>query len=127
MRNPVILDVNPDPEALHWEDDWLGRQDVDVVTCEGPHEPGGCPLLRGEPCGKIKKADGILFQLNLQRADHRKILQTYAENLDIPIRAVVSEGDKEEFADLLADVEVVTPPVGPSSLDGFAAEVASSL
>lgn len=126
MRNPVILDVNPDPEALHWEDDWLGRQDVDVVTCSGPHEVE-CPLLQGKPCGKIAKVDGILFQLNLQRADHREILRTYAENLDIPIRAVVSEGDKEEFADLLADVEVVTPPVGPSSLDGFAAEVASNL
>lgn len=127
MRNPVILDVNPDPEALDWEADWLVRQEVDVVRCRGPHAPGACPLLQGKPCGKIARADGILFQLSLDREDHREILQTYARTLDVPVRAVVSEADKAKYAELLAEVEVVVPPMGPAGLDGFASEVESTL
>jgi len=127
MRNPVILDVNPDPDELEWEGDWLERQDVEVVTCRGPHALGPCPLLVGKPCGKIERADGVLFQLSLDRQDHREILETYTRTLDVPIRAVVSERDKVRYADLLAEVEVVVPPVGPASLDGFASEVESSL
>lgn len=127
MRKPVILDVNPDPDALEWEDDWLARQNVDVVRCQGPHGSEACPLLLGLPCGKIMKADGVLFQLNLAIPDHRKILRTYADNLDIPVRAVVSADDRETYADLLADVEIVTAPMGPAGLDGFASEVEFSL
>lgn len=127
MRNAVILDVNPDPDALDWEDDWLERQDVDVVRCQGPHAAAPCPLLLGHPCGKVLKADGVLFQLNLAIPDHREILRTYAKNLDVPIRAVVSTEHRATYADLLADVEVATAPMGPAGLDGFAAEVASNL
>jgi len=127
MRKSVILDVNPDPDALYWEEDWLERQDVDVVRCGGPHAPGACPLLRGKACGKIVKADGILFQLNLERPDHRQILKTYSEILDIPIRAVVSEVDRDRYRALLTEVEVVTPPMGPAALDAFAAEVESEV
>lgn len=127
MRKPVILDVNPDPEALEWELDWLERQEVAVVKCSGPHRAGGCPLLQGKSCGKVEKADGVLFQLSLDRDDHRQILETYARTLDVPVRAVVSEADKVRYADLLSDVEVVVPPVGPAGLDAFASEVESSL
>jgi hypothetical protein len=127
MRKSIILDVNPDPDALQWEEDWLERQDVDVVRCGGPHTPGDCPLLEGKACGKIVKADGILFQLNLERSDHRQILKTYSETLDIPVRAVVSEADRDRYRDLLAEVEVVTPPMGPAALDAFASEVESGV
>lgn len=127
MRNPVILDVNPDPDALDWEQDWLARQEVEVVRCRGPHASRACPLLQGKPCGKIARADGVLFQLSLDREDHREILETYARTLDVPVRAVVSEADKTKYPDLLAQVEVVVPPVGPAALDGFASEVESLL
>lgn len=127
MRTPVILDVNPNPEALDWESEWLERQDVQVVKCGGPHAPGSCPLLRGASCGKVAKADGVLFQLSLDRQDHRDILDRYARTLSVPVRAVVSADDQKRYAELLAEVEVVLSPVGPASLDGFAAEVDSSL
>jgi hypothetical protein len=97
------------------------------VRCGGPHTPGACPLLEGEACGKIVKADGILFQLNLERPDHRQILKIYSETLDIPVRAVVSEADRDRYRDLLAEVEVVTPPMGPAALDAFASEVESGV
>ena len=128
MRTPVILDVNPAPEELQWEQDWLqDGLDIPVVKCTGPHGPTDCPLLRGEPCGKIAKADGILFQLDLDLPDHREILGIYADKLDVPIRAVVSDEQRTKYADLLTKVEVVSPPVGPATLDAFAAEVQSEI
>ena len=125
MSEPVILDVSPDPEELAWEQEWLERLELPVITCTGPHKTGACPLLQGKPCGKVDKADGILFQLDLDREDHREILKIYAETLDVPIRVVVNEEHQLQYADLLRGVEVFTPPVGPSALDAFAAEVTS--
>lgn len=127
MRAPVILDVNPDPGELDWEQHWLGDLGLPVVTCEGPHGPRDCPLLRGERCGKVEKADGILFQLDLDRTDHREILTAYTQTLDVPIRAVVTPEQAERYADLLKEVEVFTPPIGPSALDAFASEVESDI
>ena len=123
--SPVILNVNPDPDALAWEQEWLQRLDLPVVNCSGPHHVGQCPLLKGLSCGKVARADGILFQLDLDRPDHREILATYAETLDVPIRAVVTQEQQEKYAELLADIETFTPPVGPAKLDAFAAEVGS--
>jgi hypothetical protein len=51
----------------------------------------------------------------------------YRQRLDIPIRVVVSEEQKERFAGFLVDYEVVLGPVGPAKLDGFAAEVESEV
>lgn len=125
MRTPVVLDINPDPEALDWEQDFLGRLELPVITCRGPLEPGGCPLLKGNACGKIEAADGVLFQLNLDLPDHRHILGHYIRLLDVPIRAVVTEDQKKRWAKLLDKVEVFTPPIGPAKLDAFAAELES--
>jgi hypothetical protein len=128
MRTPVILDVNPSPEDLKWEQDWLhDRLEIPVVTCTGPHKVRDCPLLKGQACGKVARADGILFQLDLDREDHREILRLYADTLDVPVRAVVSDDQRDRYKDLLAKVEVVSPPVGPSALDAFAAEVQSEI
>lgn len=127
MRSPVVLDVNPDPDALDWEQDFLGRLDIPVTRCCGPDAIGGCPLLRGERCTKIEGADGVIFQLDLDRTDHRQILAKYVRLLDVPIRVVVSPEQKKRWARLLDHVEVFVPPVGPAKLDGFAAEVESEL
>ena len=51
MRKSVILDVNPDPDALHWEEDWLEPQDVGVVRCGDPILPATAP------CSKEKLAE----------------------------------------------------------------------
>jgi hypothetical protein len=123
-RTPIILDVNPDPDAVDWDEDFLDRLDLPVVHCYGP-QAGQCPLLVGLPCGKIDHADGILFQLDLDILDHRRILERYADTLDVPIRAVATKEQQERYADLLHRVEVFTPPVGPATLDAFAAEVGS--
>lgn len=125
MNTPVILDVNPDPDALDWEQDFLTRIETSVIGCCGPDHQGGCPLLEGDACAKIEAADGVLFQLDLDRAEHRQILARYVRILDVPIRVVVSPQQKVRWANLLEHVEVFTPPVGPATLDAFAAEVES--
>lgn len=125
MRTPLILDVNPDREGLFWEQDFLGRIDARFSGCCGPDAQGGCPLLRGTRCAKAETADGIIFQLDLDRAHHRAILAHYIELVDVPIRVVVTAEQQKRWADLLAPVEVFTPPIGPAALDAFAAEVES--
>jgi hypothetical protein len=84
---------------------------------------GGCPILRGDHCPRLEQADGVLFQLDLDREDHRAILARYIELLDVPIRVVCTADQKVRYSELLEPVEVVTPPVGPAALDGFASEV----
>ena len=127
MRTPTILDVNPDRDALTWEQDFIGRLEDHVIGCRGPRNEGGCPILRGDHCSKIRAADGVLFQLNLDRPDHRAILWRYKKLLDVPIRVVCTKEQEEKWSLLLADVEVVNPPVGPAALDAFSAEVESSI
>jgi len=127
MRKPVILDVNPDVEARDWEADLLERFEAHVLTCSGPVESGVCPLLHGKACTKVDSADGVLFQLDLDRDDHRKILSLYADRLEVPIRAVVKPGQKERYPELLTKVEVSEGEPGPAMLDGFEAEVESQL
>ena len=127
MRTPVILDVNPDPDALDWEQDFLTRIETQTITCCGPDTQGGCPLLQGESCTKIEAADGVLFQLDLDRKDHRQILAKYERLLDVPIRVVVSPEQQKRWARLLDRVEVFTPPIGPAKMDAFAAEVESEV
>lgn len=127
MRTPLVLDVNPDPEALDWEQDFLGRLEIPVTKCCGPDTRDGCPLLGGEPCVKLEGADGVLFQLDLDRTDHRQLLAKYVRQLDVPIRVVATPEQKERWARLLRHVEVFVPPLGPAKLDAFAAEVESEL
>lgn len=64
MRTSLILDVNPDPEALDWEQEFLTRIETAVIGCCGPDRVNSCPLLEGKPCSKIEAADGVLFQLD---------------------------------------------------------------
>ena len=84
MRTSVILDVNPDPEALDWEQD-LPRIETSVIGCCGPDHVNSRPLLEGKPCAEIEQ--------------------------------------QVRWAHLLDLVEVFTPPIGPATLDVFAAEV----
>lgn len=123
MKTPTILDVNPSSGDIAWEEDFMKKLELHVLLCAGPETRGGCPILEGKDCSLMSQADGILFQLDLDQPQHRLILSRYVELLDIPIRVVVTEEQAARYADLLRDVEVMTSPVGPASLDGFAAEV----
>jgi hypothetical protein len=73
----------------------------------------------------VDSAHGVIFQLDLDRPQHRTILTKYQEVLDdeVPIVAVVPTGQEIKYRDLLAGVEVWTDRPTIVQLDGFAAQV----
>jgi hypothetical protein len=122
-RGVVLLDV------LEGEGDFdrsiLERMGHPVRTCRGPETRKLCPLLGGKGCDKFDEAHGIVFELDLDRAQHRAIVRRYREmaRADLPIRVVVRPDQRARYAGLLADVEIWDHTPTVADLDGFAAEV----
>ena len=104
---------------------FLERLGHPVVTCSGPEADRFCPLLGGEGCTKFEQAHGIVFELDLDRAQHRAIVHRYRElgRPDLPIRVVVRPDQQARYADLLAEVQVWDHSPTVADLDGFAAQV----
>lgn len=119
----ILLDVDGgDGEFVR---SFLERVGHPVTTCSGP-EPGSiCPLLSGVGCTKFDRAHGIVFELDLDRPQHRAIVEHYADigPDDLPIRVVVRPEQRARYAELLAKVEVWDHEPTVAELDGFAAQV----
>jgi hypothetical protein len=119
----ILLDVSPG-ESVELDVSFLERNGHPVLVCHGPGTKL-CPLLGGEGCSKFDTAHGIVFQLDLDRPQHRAIVKRYRDlaRPDLPIRVVVAPGQAERYADLLREVEVWTHEPTVAELDGFAAGV----
>lgn len=118
----VILDVTPaDGE---FDKSFLERLGHPVLVCHGPEMGHLCPILK-DGCKMVSDAHGIVFQLDLERPQHRAILKRYQSVIseDTPIVAVVREGQIAKYHDLLAGVRVWEGEPTVAELDGFAAEV----
>ena len=118
----LILDVTPaDGE---FDRDFLEKLGHPVLVCHGPKMGHLCPILR-DGCEKVTSAHGVVFQLNLERPQHRAILRRYQEVVadDVPIVVVVGEGQRRKHAELLSGVQIWDNEPTASELDGFAAEV----
>lgn len=120
----ILLDVTPG-DGQPFDQTWLERADHPVIVCHGPHEGALCPLLAGTGCAKFDAAHGIVFELDLDRPQHRAIVQRYRAlgREDLPIRVVATPEQAERYRDELAGVEVWTHEPTVADLDGFAAEV----
>jgi hypothetical protein len=96
-----------------------------VMVCNGPQPGGVCPILTGEGCELAENAHGIVFELDLDRPQHRAILARYKESLksDVPIRVVAGPGQAAEYPALLAGLKVWAHAPVAGDLDGLAAEV----
>jgi hypothetical protein len=118
----VILDVTPGSAVF--EQDFLERLGHPVLVCHGP-EHNVCPLLHDGTCEMLESAHGVVFQLDLDRPQHRTILKRYQEVLpeDRPIRVVVPPGQDTRYADLLGGCQVWVNQPNVADLDGFAAQV----
>lgn len=118
----VILDVTPGSAVF--EQGFLEKIGHPVLVCHGPMEEV-CPLLHEGSCELLDAAHGVVFQLDLDRPAHRRILAKYQEVLreGTPIRVVVAPGQDERYADLLAGCQVWTHEPTAGELDGFAAQV----
>lgn len=97
-----------------------------VLVCHGPTHEAGCPVLHQDGnCEMVDAAHGVVFELDLDRPEHRRILARYQEIIreDIPIRVVLKEGQGEKYAELLGGVEVWSDEPSASELDAFSSRV----
>jgi len=122
----VLLDVLDDEGTF--DQSMLERLGHPVIVCNGPDLHALCPLLGGTGCEKFEQAHGIVFELDLDRPQHRAILQRYRDlgRDDLPIRVVVRPEQQVTYADLLAQVDVWDHRPTAADLDGFAALVEST-
>jgi hypothetical protein len=91
MRTPMILVVDADAQNLEWERTFLEESLEDgALMCRGPSGDKHCPVLVGVDCPLVHAADGILFELDLDKEDSRRVLQRYTETLDVPTRVVAT-------------------------------------
>jgi hypothetical protein len=123
----VLLDVSAGQG--HFEADLLQRLGGHAVrVCHGPEHGRLCPLLAGHGCETFEEAHGVIFELDLDRPQHRAILRRYRElaRPDVPIRAVVRADQAKRYAEDLRDIEVLTHPPNVADLDGFLSEVEAS-
>lgn len=118
----LILDVTP--ASGDFDRDFLEKLGHPVLVCHGPEMGHLCPILK-DGCEMVNSAHGIVFQLDLERPQHRAILRRSQETIsaDTPIVAVVCKGQKGKYRELLAGVRVWESEPTASELDGFAAEV----
>lgn len=95
-----------------------------VVVCHGPGE-NSCPMLSGEACPLADEAHGIVFMLDLERSEHRAVLDRYKRVLrhDVPIAVVVRDRSQAgEHAGLLAGLRVWDHQPVAGDLDALIAE-----
>lgn len=120
----VLLDVTPGADAS-FDASFLERTGHPVVVCHGPAVAELCPLLGGEGCERFEAAHGIVFELDLDRPQHRAIVERYRKlsREDLPIRVVARPDQVERYREELAGVELWTHEPNVADLDGFAAEV----
>ena len=99
-----------------------------VMVCQGPAHGSICPILTGEGCELAENAEGVVFELDLDRPQHRAILSKYKQSLrsDVPIQVVVRPEQIEANQELLRGLSVLTHPPVAGDLDALAAEVESS-
>jgi len=121
----IILDVTASDGTF--ESRFLEPLGHPVLVCHGPDFAKACPILKGR-CSKIDDAHGVVFQLDLDRPQHRAILRRYQEVLaeDIPLWASVLPGQESKYSELLSAVQVVVGGVGAADLDAFASQVEAS-
>jgi len=124
VESVVLLDV---PIGIgNFEHRILEDMGHKVMVCHGPSHETPCPvLIEGGSCDLVEVAHGVVFELDLELEQHRKILRRYQELVvpGIPMRVVLKEGQAEEYADLLAGVEVWDHHPSAPELDAFSSRV----
>lgn len=119
----ILFDIPEGTEPVDHE--FLERLGHPVLVCHGPRPGKLCPILSGQGCPLAEGADGIVFELDLDRPQHRAILRRYKETLrdDVPIHVVVRDGQDQIYPELLRGLKVWTHVPVAGDLDALAAEV----
>ncbi|MFI5040702.1 MAG: hypothetical protein ACHQNA_02425 [Acidimicrobiales bacterium] len=124
VTRTILLDVAPGPGEA-FERSFLTRNGYEVVACHGPLQGELCPLLRGDGCSMFEGAHGVVFELDLDRPQHRAIVERYRAlaGPDLPIRVVTSPAQAQRYAAFLGSVRAWPHLPDAADLDGFAAEI----
>lgn len=119
----ILFDIPTGTEPVDRE--FLEQLGHPVRICHGPPPARLCPILEGGHCPLAEGAHGIVFEFDLDRPQHRAILQRYKDVLrdDIPIRVLVKPGQNSQYAGVLKGLKVVTHVPVAGDLDALAAEV----
>jgi hypothetical protein len=119
----ILFDLPPGEEPVDGQ--FLERMGHRVMVCNGPKPGTVCPILTGEGCELAENAHGIVFELDLDRPQHRAILARYKESLraDVPIRVTVRPGQAAKYPELVTGLKVLTHIPVAGDLDALAAEV----
>lgn len=122
MQDYILFDIPGGEEPVDRQ--FLEQLGHRVMVCPGPEQGKLCPILSGEGCELVDGAQGIVFELDLDRAQHRAILSRYKESVrsDVPIRVVVRPGQAEKYADVVKGLKVLTHEPVAGDLDALAAE-----
>ncbi len=122
----ILFDIPEGEQPIDQE--FLERLGHRVMVCHGPKTGQLCPLLSRVGCPLAEGAHGIVFELDLDRPQHRAILDRYKDSLrsDLPIRVVVRPGQLTEYAELLEGLKVLDHVPVAGDLDALAAEVEAS-
>ena len=123
-ESTILVDVSSG--RGEFEKDILERMGHAVAVCHGPGHDELCPILqKGGGCESVEGAHGVVFEFDLDRAQHRDILKRYREILKpgIPIRVLVKEGQQEKYPDLLEGAEVWTHEPTVGDMDAFSSRV----
>ena len=126
IAGTILIDVSAGSD-ITTDRSFLERLGHPVRVCHGPEHGHLCPILAGTGCPLLDEAHGVIFELDLDRPQHRAILRRYREIVaeDVPIRAVTTADQQNRYAADLVGIEVWTRELSAGDLDGFAAEVES--
>ncbi|HEX9864384.1 MAG TPA: hypothetical protein VGC03_05400 [Acidimicrobiia bacterium] len=119
----ILFDLPPGEEPVDGQ--FLEQLGHRVMVCNGPAPGTLCPILSGEGCELAENAHGIVFELDLDRSQHRAILDRYKHYLktDVPIRVTVKPGQAAKYPELLTGLKVLSHVPVAGDLDGLVAEV----
>ena len=122
MEDYILFDMPGEAKAADRR--FLEQLGHRVMVCPGPAEGTMCPILKGEGCELAERAQGVVFELDLDDDQHRAILARYKESLrsDVPIRVVVHPDQVNKYPDLVKGLKVLTHPPVAGDLDALAAE-----
>ena len=120
----VLLDVLPGVDR-DFDESFLARNGLSVSVCSGPGNAQPCPLVEGHGCQKFEEANGVVFALDLDKPEHRAVIERYRALArdDTPIRVVLSPDQADRYREDLEGVEVWTHEPTAAELDGFAARI----
>jgi hypothetical protein len=121
-----VLVVHHDVDMADIEVDDLRRAGYEVDQCAGPIGGDACPVLHGEPCWQVEKADVLVYDAWALADGHRDLIDDLRElHPDKPV--VVTSGGLLMSWEHAGGPHGVTPALGPPDGSVLAAAVEAAL